>query len=494
MTLRDALRDLNETKAKLAEREAQVQAATARADALAKELARLQQLLKGAPRAAAAVPMPADQLPLPMFPAPPLPPASEEPPLARERHHTPHGRRRAEGVVDTELTAPTPTACPSCNGALRALPPSTADHFDYVPGYFRRVRVVRPRGACTCCDTMTIADAPGVQALERSIVGNRLASHIIVEKFVDNIPLNRQVARMGRLGLKIGLQTLCNVVTGVAGLVRPLVRAMKNELLAADWAQADDTGMPFLNGTPGESGKGRLWVYIGGGHVLYDFTSTKHGHNPARFLQGFKGALLADGGSEFSALIRQEGILRAGCWAHALRKLQAAFDDDPSLVGHLLGLVGRLFKIEEEIETSSAEERLLTRNRCSAPVLNETREILTPVALSVRPRSPLGEAIQYILNQWAPLTAFLKHAGLPIHNNFSELSLRTPVIGRKNWLFAGSEGGARAAADLLSILGSARLHRLDPEPTLTELLHRLPSWPINRIAELTPKAMAAAGA
>ncbi len=414
---------------------------------------------------------------------PVAPPPAAAPPV-------PHGRRAASAEPDEVVVSPAPDACPDCGGSLRTISTSTATRMDWRRGHFFTVNIQRPSCACDRCRTVHTAPEPTTFALPRSIVGNGLAAAIVVDKFADNIPLNRQSTRMEREGMDLSTSTLCDVVRNVGSLLARIVAAMKAEQLAGPVLQADDTGLPVLDGEAGRAVAGRLWTYVSDRHVVYDFTSGKHGTGPAAFLLGFHGILLADGGSEFNEAVRRQGLTRAGCWSHARRYFVDAHDTSPELADEALDRIGVLFEIERRIAGASRDERRRVRDLETRAAVDEVRRWLTARVHGVRPRSPLGQAIQYALNQWAFLTVCVEHPEIPIHNNQSELQLRRPVVGRKNWLFAGSEGGARTAATLFSLTGSCRLHGVDPWAYLHDVLGRINDHPVNRVAELSPAVWA----
>lgn len=416
----------------------------------------------------------------PSLPAPTPPPAPPRP------APTPHGRRRPEGEPDEVIAAKSPDACERCGGSLRQISTSTATRVEWRRGHYYTVEVRRPSCACDRCRTVETAPEPSMFALPRSIAGNGLIAHVVVDKFADNIPLNRQVDRFKRAGLELSLSTLCDLVRGSAGLLGRIVDAMRAEQLAGRWLQADDTGMPVLDGTKGQAGTGRLWVYANAEHVVYDFTATKHGAGPAAYVNGFSGVLLADGGSEFNEAVRAMGLTRAGCWSHARRYFFDARDTSPALADEAIRKIGVLFDIERAIHDAEEETRRRVRGTETRAALEDIKAWMAEHVHRARPRSPIGQAFQYALNQWTFLETCASHPEIPIHNNMSELQLRRPVIGRKNWLFAGSEGGARAAATLLSLVGSCRMHGLDPWEYLHTVLGIINDHPVNRVADLAP--------
>ena len=403
----------------------------------------------------------------------------------------PHGRRSFTGAPDEVVQAARPASCPRCQGPLRDAGEATADRWDWRPGQFVHVRVARPKCACDACGTLETVPEPVAFALPRSIAGNGLVAHVVVDKFADHIPLNRQVTRFEREGLDLSLSTACDLVRATGDLVALLVERMTVEQLAESFVQGDDTGMPVLDGTRGKTGTGRLWVYASPRHVVYDFTATKAGAGPAAYLAGFKGVLLADGGSEFNEAARGAGITRAGCWSHARRYFFDAREQSPALANEAIAQIGVLFDIERDKmpKADAATRRELRANETRA-ALDGVKAWLVDRVHGLRPKSALGQAVNYALNQWEFLEVCASHPEIPIHNNLSELQLRRPVVGRKNWLFAGSEGGATSAARLYSLIGSCRIHNLEPWAYLHDVLGRINNHPVKRLSELTPAAYA----
>ncbi len=399
---------------------------------------------------------------------------------------TPHGRRKPTSEPDEVIAATRPDTCVTCGGSLREISVSSSTRQDWRRGHFVTMRVDRPSCACDRCRTVETAAEPAMFALPRSIAGNGLLARVIVDKFADNIPLNRQVDRFRREGLEISLSTLCDLVMRSAGLLRCIVKAMRKEQRAGSWLQADDTGLPVLDGTKGQAGSGRLWVYANAEHVVYDFTPTKHGAGPAAYLEGFKGIILADGGSEFNEAVRQRDLTRAGCWSHARRYFFDAGDTSPAISKEALDRIGVLFDIERGIKDADLETRRRVRATDTREALDRIHAWLAEHVHKQRPSSPIGKAFAYALNQWTFLEVCASRPEIPIHNNMSELHLRRPVIGRKNWLFAGSEGGAQAAATLLSLVGSCRLHGVDPWEYLHTVLGVINDQPVSKVGELAP--------
>ena len=424
---------------------------------------------------------------------PPAPEAAPAPPLPPPRRATPHGRRRPDREPDEQILVPAPTSCTRCGGGdLREISASTATRLEWRRGHFVEIRVRRPSCACAQCNNVETAPEPSSFALPRSLAGNGLVARVVIDKFLDNIPLNRQVDRFARDGMTIHLSTLCDIVRRSAGLLNVIVRAMTAEMVTSEWIQTDATGLPILDGSQKKTKSGHLFVFANPKHVVYHATASKHGAHVAAFLKGFKGILLADGGSEFNEAVALLQLLRAACWAHARRYFFDAQAEPPVLAAEAMALIGVLFEIEREIKDADLETRRRRRDTDTCAALVKIHDWLTRHVHAARPRSAIGKAIQYTLNQWAALTVCADHPEIPIHNNTCELRLRQGVTGRKNYLFAGSEGGAASAATLYSIVASCKLHGLDPWVYLNDVLSRINDYPINRVIELSPAYVAQA--
>ena len=246
--------------------------------------------------------------------------------------------------------------------------------------------------------------------------------------------------------------------------------------------------MPVQDGGDGKLRKGRMWAFTDQDQVFYAFTGSKDGEHPARLLKGYQGRLLlVDGGSEFNQAVRELGLERAGCWSHLRTYFFKALSHHPDEAALALGTIRDLFMIERDIWGRDPGAILAERQARSRPLVDGFFDWVKGMSQITRPKSILGDALRYARNQESQLRLFLEHGELPIHNNLSELMLRQEVVGRKNWLFARSEGGAHAAATLYTLIGSCSLQGIDPWVYLRDVLDRLMDHPVSRIAELTPK-------
>lgn len=495
-------RELAAREAELADRDEKIALLTASNEDLARKLELIR--LKTAGRKNeryvenATVPLPfVFEMPSPPPRLPePDPPAATPTRSADPQMKSGHPRRR---VLTSNTTRPTRTLrcaidpasrCGRCGKPWRVFGTTHSARLEWVPGHFETLDIARERAACPDCpgEGVVIAPAPSF-ALPGAMCGNGLLARVIVDKFADNIPLNRQVTRMQREGETLAVATLCDWVAGAAKLLSRVADAIDQRLLAGAWLQADDTGLPVQDGLDGQCRKGRLWAVTDQQEVRYHFTATKEGKNPAAFLAKFKGKLLlVDGGSEFNEAVRQRGLLRAGCWSHLRRYFFDARHHFPGEAHLALGTLRDLFAIDAGLKGAPLDTVRAVRDTDARPLVTGFFDWLDGLARNTRPTSSLGEAIGYARNGKETFLRFLDHPELPFHNNRAELALRGPVVGRKGWLFAGSEGGAQAAAVLFSLTGSCMLQGVEPWSYLADVLTRLPDHPVNRVHELTPRA------
>jgi transposase len=378
--------------------------------------------------------------------------------------------------------------CPKCDGPLRVIGQAESFRLEWVPGHFVRHHVLRDKCACPSCPDQGVLTVSGPYALNRAMAGNRLVARVLVDKFADHIPLHRQVSRMAREGFEVGSHTLAGWVLQVAVLLRRIADAIRAELLAQRVLQGDDTGLPVQDGGDGRLRKGRMWVITDQHMAFFLFTESKEGEHPVELLEGFSGeVLLVDGGSEFNAVVRQRELERAGCWAHLRTYFHDALEHHPKEARLALGTIRDLFAIERKLWRQAPEVVLAGRGADSKPLVEGFFAWAASAALVTRPDSVLGKALGYALRQRTRLSVFLDRGDVPMHNNLSELMLRQLVVGRKNWLFARSEGGAEAAAIVYTLIASCLLQGIDPELYLFDVLGRILDHPASDIGALTPR-------
>ena len=492
--------ELTETKGELALRDAKLEAVVREAEQLAQELELLRREKTG-PRSQRFVPSHQALLPFsgevapppraPVFDAPTDAEETEAKPNRKKKRGGPRRRTRADvdhlPAREVHCKA-APATCGNCGGELQVFEQAQSFRVDWVPGHFEVHDILRDKCACPNCPGEGVLTAPGPYALNRCLAANGLIARQLVDKFGDHIPTNRQAKRMKREGFVVGTQTLSSWICKAADVLEPVAKAVWEELRQSAFLQGDDTGMPVQDAGNGSLRKGRMWAFTDQEQVVYAFSPTKAGEHPATLLAGFTGELLlVDGGSEFNQVVRDQGLERAGCWSHLRTYFFKALPNHPEEAGLALDTLRDLFLIERELWGKPPDEVLAGRTELSAPLVNGFFDWVRALAQITRPESVLGKALGYATNQEPAMRLFLKHGELPLHNNLSELMLRQTVVGRKNWLFARSEGGANAAATLYTLIGSCGLQGIDPWFYLRDVLDRVQDHPVSRIRELTPK-------
>jgi transposase len=389
---------------------------------------------------------------------------------------------------------PTACACPQCGGALRPLGEDITEVLEYVPGSFRVIRHVRPKFSCRRCEGVTQAPAPDLP-IRRGLAGPGLLAHVLVAKFCDHLPLHRQAEQYARDGVDLDRSTLADWVGQGARLLEPLVTAVGAHVMEAGRVHADDTPVPVLSPGHGKTSTGRLWCYVRDDlpfageaprAVLYCYSPDRKGEPPRKHLAGFRGILQADGYAGYAGLY-QQNVTEASCMAHVRRKFHDIHASTQSPQAHeALRQIAALYAVEAAIRGQPAAVRLKTRAARSAPLFTVFRAWLDTTLARVSGRSEMAKAIRYALNRWDALTLVLRDGRACIDNNAAERSMRPITLGRKNWLFAGSNAGGERAAAIYTLTETAKLNGLDPEDYLRKVLGRIAEHPVRRVHELLP--------
>jgi transposase len=380
--------------------------------------------------------------------------------------------------------------CSCCSGFLHEMSTEVRQEIKYIPAEVKVVKHVRYVYSCRHCEREELETPIVTAPMPKPVYSGSLASpsimaHIMNQKYVDGLPLYRQEKQFARLGVALSRQTIANwMIYGANQWLGLLYDRMHQLLLKQDILHADETTLQVLHepGRPATSNS-YLWLYRTGKEgpptILYDYQETRAGKNAKEFLTGFKGYLQVDG---YAGYHKVPDVILVGCWAHARRKFTEALNALPSSkrlssVTATDGLLfcNQLFAIERELKDLSSEERYEKRFKRSKPVLDAFLSWLKIQEHKVLPKSALGQAINYCLNQWEKLVAFLKDGRLELDNNRSERSIKPFVIGRKNWLFSNTPKGARASAIIYSIVETAKANGLNPYFYLNFLFEKLPN-------------------
>jgi transposase len=342
------------------------------------------------------------------------------------------------------------------------------------------LRHIYPKYACSCCKNGVTAAERASSPIAGGLAGAGLLSHILVSKFAVHIPLYRQQDELARAGIFLSRSTLCGWIGQCAVRFHPLVDLMRERILQSHLLHADETPVPVLDPTRDSTRKGYLWSYVGdGGHpfTVFDYRDSRSRDGPAEILKDYRGYLQTDAYTCYESIVTASGgrIIPLGCWAHARRGFFDARHNQPRESHYVLSLIGQLYDIEDETRLQTPEARLTARQERSVPVLDRLNLFLKEQANGALPKSQYGQAIGYVVNQWDTLHRYVEDGRFDIDNNISERTLRVCAIGRKNWMFFGSDRGGETAAACLSILASAKRHLIEPYAYIRNLLVALSS-------------------
>jgi transposase len=400
--------------------------------------------------------------------------------------------------VHTHL--PTKDACPACGGALHKLGEDVSEILERVPATYKVIRHVRIKMACTKCDVIVQAPAPS-RPIERSIAGPGLLAHVLVSKFADHLPLYRQSEIFAREGIELERSTLADWVGAASHLLAPLVEATRKHVLAATKIHADDTPIPVLAPGMGKTKTARLWTYVRDDRpagldtppaVWFSYSPDRKGEHPHQHLRDFSGILQADGYAGFHHLYEGGKIHEAACWAHARRKfydIQVATNS--AIASEAVERIGALYDIEREVRGKPALVRCEVRQARARSLIDDLQNWLNKMLTRLSRKSDTALAIRYALARWRALTRYLDDGMIEIDNSAAERAMRGVALGRKNYLFCGSDAGGQAAAAIYSLIGTAKLNDIDPESYLQHVLEKIADLPITRIHEMLPWNFAA---
>jgi transposase len=412
----------------------------------------------------------------------------------------PRGRRPIPGHLKRETIvhdlAESEKHCGVCDEQLRRIGEEVSERYEYIPAQLKVIEDVCIKYACSC--TVTTASKPP-QPIEKSTAGASLLTQVIVAKYADHLPLNRQQRIFGRFGVDLSRQTLCGWMGQCAELLDPLYERAKKFVLASKVVQTDDTPVKVLDRSLPATRKGRIWPYVGDAlhpAVVYDYTPTRERDGPEEFLKGYRGYLQADAYSAYDRFFTnpEREMVEVGCWAHARRHFHDALETDQVRMGVVLAQIAKLYGVEKTARQRgiSGEARRILREQGSKPVLDQVHQYLLKIGNELLPKSAAGKAVAYSLNNWKALTRYCEDGDLEIDNNAAERSLRGVAVGRNNWTFFGSDNGGRTAAVLRTFVASCERVKIDPWAWFCDVLTRIASHPVNQLDELLPHRWAMA--
>lgn len=385
--------------------------------------------------------------------------------------------------------------CACCGDALSQIAEDNSEQLEYVPASFRVINHVRPKYRCRCKDKIHQAPAPS-RPIPRGYAGPGLLAHAAIAKFTDHLPLYRQSAIYSREGVEISRSTLADWIGQVCRLLRPLNNALQHYVMQAGKIHTDDTPVPVLQPGRKSTKQGRLWGYLRDDRpagddqppaVWFGYSPDRKAKWPAEHLQGYDGIVQADGYAGYKAIFEANDLIDAGCWAHVRRKF---FDVDKAqpqgFAREVLESIASLYGIEKTIKGQPPDARRRVRRARAGPQLVELKVGLQRVRSQISKKLPLAKAIHYALARWDSLERYIDDGTIEIDNNAIERQIRPIAIGRKNYLFAGSDAGGDRAALMYGLLNTAKLNGLNPQDYLTQVLSVIADHPVSRVDELLP--------
>ncbi|MBH3039386.1 IS66 family transposase [Serratia marcescens] len=396
---------------------------------------------------------------------------------------------------DENRILPVEAWCPDCGGSLSYLGEDAAEQLELMRSAFRVIRTVREKHACTKCDVIVQAPAPS-RPIERGIAGPGLLARVLTSKYAEHTPLYRQSEIYARQGVELSRSVLSGWVDACCRLLSPLEEALQHYVLTDGKLHADDTPVPVLLPGNKKTKTGRLWTYVRDDRnagstqapaVWFAYSPDRKGVHPQTHLASFSGVLQADAYAGFNELYRTGDIMEAACWAHARRKIHDVHVRTPSaLTKETLKRIGELYAIETDIRGMPAEQRLAERQLKTKPLLKSLESWLREKMKTLSRHSELAKAFAYVLNQWSALAYYADNGWAEADNNIAENALRMVSLGRKNFLFFGSDHGGERGALLYSLIGTCKLNGVDPERYFQHVLDVIADWPVNRVSELLP--------
>ena len=384
--------------------------------------------------------------------------------------------------------------CPHCGGYLKQIGKDISEVLEIIPARFKVIQHIRPKHVCSGCGAFHQSPAPD-SPIVRGIPGAGLLAQVLVSKYCDHLPLYRQSQIYAREGVDLPRSTLADWVGACSDLFQPLIQAIHRHVVAGQTVHADDTPVPVLSPGKGRTKTGRLWTYVRDERpfgseiapaVWFGYSPDRKGMHPRQHLASFTGAIHADGYSGFNGLY--DGTRTdVACWAHVRRKFYDLYEAQGSpLAETALHQIRKLYRIEKAIRGCPPDERRRARQSEAKPILDQLHQWLQQCLSQVSRKSDIATVIRYALARWQALCRYQDDGHLEIDNNAAERALRCVALGRKNYLFAGSDAGGERAAALYSLLGTATLNGLNPQAYLTYVLEHIARHPMNQIDQLLP--------
>ncbi len=430
--------------------------------------------------------------------------AQPNPKSTQDKPPRQHSRKPLPDHLDREDEVLSPgEECGRCGGSLKTVGEDVTEELEYVPGRFKVRRIIRPRMACSGCETFVQAPLPS-RPIERGRPGPGLLAHVLVSKYADHLPLYRQSQIYAREGVDIDRSTLADWVGRCTTLLEPLADEIGRMVRRGETLFADDT--PVKMQAPGrkKTRTARVWTYVRDERpwsgqsppcAWYQFTIDRKGEHPVSHLSGYKGWVHADGYSGFNGLFGDDKANEMACMAHVRRKFVDVFTAQGSAIAEeAIRRIRDLYVIEKDIRGRSPEEKAAVRQAEAKPVFDDLETWLHAQLPRLSGKTPLAQAIRYALGRMPKARPYLTNGHLSLDNNSAERAVKPVAIGRKNWIFAGSEGGGKAMAIAYTLIETAKLNDIDPQAWLTWVLAHIADQKITRLDELLPWNYAAEAA
>ncbi|MGX1023682.1 IS66 family transposase [Psychroflexus sp. MBR-150] len=367
-----------------------------------------------------------------------------------------------------------------------------SETLEYTPASLIKRRTIRPKYANKSKDKIIIGELP-TRPIPKSIVEASLLAYILTAKFVDHLPLYRQIQRFKReFGWEVAQSTMCDWVDSCCQLLDPLYNTLKQKILESDYIQADESPIKVLDkDKKGSTHQGYQWVYRNPlqGLVLFNYHKGRGQHGSKEILLNYQGYLQCDGYQVYDKIGQQQGITLVGCLAHARRKFFDAKDNDSTIVNKILEQIQKIYLEEREIKKIAKEDLALKqklREEKIAPKLEQIKTWIEAQSIKVLPKSAVGKAMSYYLNQYPKIKAITLDPRLELDNNLIENAIRPLALGRKNYLFAGSHKGAQNIAIMYSLFASCKINNVNPQEWLRDVLEKIPDYNIQKLEELLP--------
>ena len=382
--------------------------------------------------------------------------------------------------------------CACCGELMPRIGEEKTDELEYVPArFFVREHVKIKRACSRCKQGVGIGKLPPeAQIIERGRPGAGLLAHIFISKYCDHLPLHRQEQIFERHGIELPRQRMCDWIGKLCEeLLIPISLAQKREILKSRYIRADETTLKVQD--PNKAGKlhtGYLWGMLSlEGDVYFEYSPSRAGAVAERLFDGCDGFIQTDLYAGYNPVFVPDGAVRVGCWDHVRRKFIAVQKVAQKECGRILKLISELYRLERKLKQLSIEEKVAARQKKSKPIIETLERFLRELQQRLLPKAPLREAVDYALCQWDALVLFLEHAELELGNIAIEQQIRPIAVGRHNWLFAGSDRGARWTACMYSLIGTCKRNGINPFDYLQDVLRRGHTVPASRLWELTPR-------